>query len=120
MGVWVCGIGLGGNALKRRVGFGRMCRVDQNHIYTVYIQYFWQGNHQIYGHIWCIYTVVANPTYVCEELVEKEDGSGLEDWLEEGRKRCGVWVFGGGKEEGREERNGSGWGVFWGRGIWGE
>jgi len=26
-----------------------MCRVDQNHIYTVYIRYFWQGNHQIYG-----------------------------------------------------------------------
>ena len=24
-------------------------RVGQNHIYTVYIRYFWQGNHQIYG-----------------------------------------------------------------------
>ena len=22
-------------------------RVDQNHIYTVYVQYFWQVNHQI-------------------------------------------------------------------------
>jgi hypothetical protein len=41
-----------------------MCRVGQNHIYTVYIRYFWQGNHQIYGHIRCIYTVLANPTYV--------------------------------------------------------
>jgi hypothetical protein len=36
-------------------------RVGQNHIYTVYIRYFWLGNHQIYGHIRCIYTVLANP-----------------------------------------------------------
>jgi hypothetical protein len=28
-----------------------MCRVGQNHIYTVYIRYFWQENHQIYGHV---------------------------------------------------------------------
>jgi len=42
-----------------------MCRVGQNHIYTVYIRYFWQGNHQIYGHIQCIYTVLANPMHVC-------------------------------------------------------
>jgi hypothetical protein len=26
----------------------------------VYIRYFWQGNHQTYGHIRCIYTVLAN------------------------------------------------------------
>jgi hypothetical protein len=26
-------------------------RVGQNHKYTVYIRYCWQGNHQIYGHI---------------------------------------------------------------------
>jgi hypothetical protein len=38
-------------------------RVGQNHIYTVYIQYFWQGNFNMYGHIRCIYTVLANPTY---------------------------------------------------------
>jgi len=38
-------------------------RVGQNHIYTEYIRYFWQGNHQIYGHIRCIYTVLANPTH---------------------------------------------------------
>jgi len=38
-------------------------RVGQNQIYTVCIRYFWQGNHQIYGHIKCIYTVLANPTY---------------------------------------------------------
>jgi len=30
-------------------------RVGQNHIYTVYIRYSWQENHQIYGHIRCIY-----------------------------------------------------------------
>jgi hypothetical protein len=29
-------------------------RVGQNPIHTVYIRYFWQGNHQIYSHIRCI------------------------------------------------------------------
>jgi len=38
-------------------------RVGQNHIYTVCIRYFWQGNHHIYGHIRCIYTVLASPTH---------------------------------------------------------
>jgi len=42
----------------------RFIRVDQNHIYTEYIRYFWQGIHQIYGHIRCIYTVLANPTFL--------------------------------------------------------
>ena len=41
-----------------------VCRVGQNYIYTVYIRYFWQGNHQIYGHLRCIYTVLANPSCV--------------------------------------------------------
>ena len=41
-----------------------MCRVGQNHIYTVYIRYFWQGNYQIYGHTRCVYTVLANLRYV--------------------------------------------------------
>jgi hypothetical protein len=45
--------------------FRCMCRVGQNHIYTGYIWCFWQGNHQIYGHIRCIYTVLANPMHVC-------------------------------------------------------
>jgi len=36
-------------------------RVGQNHIYTVYIRYFWLGNHQIYGVYIRIYTVLANP-----------------------------------------------------------
>ena len=26
-----------------------IAKVGQNHIHTVYIRYFWQGNHQIYG-----------------------------------------------------------------------
>ena len=29
----------------------------------MYTRCFWQENHQIYGHIRCIYTVLANPTY---------------------------------------------------------
>ena len=41
------------------------CRVGQNHtfigIYGVYIRYFWQGNHHTYGHIRCVYMVLANP-----------------------------------------------------------
>jgi hypothetical protein len=41
-----------------------MFRVGQNHIYTVFVRYCWQENHQIYGHIRCIYTVLANPRYV--------------------------------------------------------
>ena len=32
--------------------------------YMVYLKSFWQGNHQIYGHIRCIYTVLANSMYV--------------------------------------------------------
>ena len=39
------------------------CRVGQNHVYSVYIRYFWQGNYQTYGHIQCIYTVLANPKH---------------------------------------------------------
>ena len=40
-----------------------MDRVGQNHAYTVYMRYFWQGNDQIYGRIRCICTVLANPKY---------------------------------------------------------
>ena len=41
-------------------------RVGQNPMYTVYVRYFWQGNHQIYGHMRCIYMVLANPNiFVC-------------------------------------------------------
>jgi hypothetical protein len=42
-----------------------MCRVGQNHIYTVYIRYFWLGNHQLYGVCIHIYTVLATPSHVC-------------------------------------------------------
>jgi len=38
-------------------------------MYTVYIRYVWQGFHQIYGHIRCIYTVLANPTNKSQCLV---------------------------------------------------
>ena len=41
-------------------------RVGQDHIYTVHIRYFWQGNRQIYGHIRRIYTVLANPNLTCK------------------------------------------------------
>jgi len=34
------------------------------YIYSVYIRYFWQGNHQIYGHIRSIYTVLANLKHI--------------------------------------------------------
>ena len=32
-----------------------MYRVGQSHIYTVYIQYYLQGNYRIYGHIQTVY-----------------------------------------------------------------
>jgi hypothetical protein len=53
---------------------GCIFRVGQNHIYTVYIRYFWQGNHQIYGHIRCIYLVLVNPMYIvyCTETALQE------------------------------------------------
>ena len=47
----------------RRIQIRHITRVGQNHIYTVYIRYFWLGDHQIYGHIRCLHTVPANPTY---------------------------------------------------------
>ena len=40
-----------------------MSRVGQNHMYTVYIRYFWLGNHQTHGVYIRIYTVLANPTH---------------------------------------------------------
>jgi hypothetical protein len=45
----------------------------QNHIfirryvYTVYIRYFNLGNHHTYGHIRCVYTVLANPKHALFE-----------------------------------------------------
>ena len=42
-----------------------VCRVGQNHICTVYIWYFWQKIHQIYGHIRCIYVHGSGQPYLC-------------------------------------------------------
>ena len=36
-------------------------RTKYLYIYTVYIRYSKQGNHHTYGHIRCVYTVLANP-----------------------------------------------------------
>jgi len=48
-------------------------RVGHNHMYTVYIRYFWQVHHHIYGHKRCIYTVLANPkNKYCFTLVRNE------------------------------------------------
>ena len=44
-----------------------ICRVGQDHIHTVYIRYFWQGNHQIYGHIRCIYIQFWPTLAICNE-----------------------------------------------------
>ena len=44
-----------------------ICRVGQDHTFigiTVYVRYFWQGNHHTYGHIRCVYTVLANPSHM--------------------------------------------------------
>ena len=42
----------------------RIRSVGQNHIYTVYIRHFRQGNHQVYGHIRCIYMVLSVEVYI--------------------------------------------------------
>jgi len=46
--------------------YAHICRVGQSHIHAVYKRYFWQGYHQIYGHIQCIYTVLDSPTHVAK------------------------------------------------------
>jgi hypothetical protein len=38
---------------------------------TIYIRYFWRGNHQIYGHIRCTYTVLANPMYIAKSRLAR-------------------------------------------------
>ena len=46
----------------------QICRVGQNQIviriYGVHTV-FWQENHHTYGHVRCVYTVLANPTNLC-------------------------------------------------------
>jgi len=34
--------------------------LGQNHMYMVHKRHVWQGNHQIYGHVRCIYRVGQN------------------------------------------------------------
>jgi hypothetical protein len=41
-------------------------------MYAVYVRYFWQGNHPIYGHARSIYTDVASPT----DLIKEKDPFG--------------------------------------------
>jgi len=45
-----------------------ICRVGQNHIYTVYIRYFWQGNHQMYIYIRWIYIRFWPTQIICHAL----------------------------------------------------
>jgi len=47
-----------------------ICRVGQNQIYTVYIRYFWLGNHQTYGVYIRTCTVLANPTHMAFAVVK--------------------------------------------------
>jgi len=45
-------------------------RVGPNHIYNMH-GVFWRGNHRKYGHVWCVYTVLATPTY-CFDMMAWE------------------------------------------------
>jgi len=38
-----------------------LAKAIHTYVHTVYIQYFEQGNHHTYGHIRCVYMVMANP-----------------------------------------------------------
>ena len=52
------------------------CRVGQNHKYTVYIRYFWQGNHQ------CIYYKYGQPYLPVNEQLGLASKSGDEVFQE--------------------------------------
>jgi len=41
----------------------------------VYIRYFWQGDHQTYGHVRCIYTDLANPLHTQLRIDHAAQGS---------------------------------------------
>ena len=49
------------------------CRVGQSYIYIyiymVFIRCFWKKNYQIFGHIRCIYTILANLTLLAILMV---------------------------------------------------
>jgi hypothetical protein len=51
-----------------------LIRVGQNRMHTVYLRFFWRGNHQIYGHIriW--------PTLVIIVHCEPQPTPGQCDW----------------------------------------
>ena len=49
-----------GKQVRGCTPYTEMCKVGQDHIYTVYIRYFWQGNHQLYGLVRCIYTIYGS------------------------------------------------------------
>ena len=51
LGIWVMYIHVNHYSLPVCVVF----RVGQKHVYTVYLQYYWQRFHEIYSHIRCIY-----------------------------------------------------------------
>jgi len=63
-------------------GLWIMNRVGQSHIYTVCIRYFWQGNHQIYGHIRFWPTLVMSFTWIRLRVVTQKGGEG------HGRSKC--------------------------------
>jgi hypothetical protein len=63
--------------LQKCLPKAKIHRVGQNHIYTVYIWYFWQGIHQIHGHIRCIYTVLANPKNTARVPATKKNTAGV-------------------------------------------
>jgi len=59
VGCWVLGVL---RLQQATAGYSRCCdsRVGQDHIYTTSICCFWHGHHQIYRHIQCVYTVMAD------------------------------------------------------------
>jgi len=59
----LCAVLFGGDSISKSTQW-LIARVAQSHLSTVHIRYFWQGNHQIYVHIRCIYMILANPKYV--------------------------------------------------------
>ena len=54
------------------IGLARTKCNGQNQIYPAYVRYFWQGNHQLYGHVRCVYTVLTNPSHILVTLVRNE------------------------------------------------
>ena len=49
----VCWLRISGSNSPRQSVLSSHNGVGQIHIYTVNIRFFWQGNHQVYGHVQC-------------------------------------------------------------------